>query len=485
MAEEKLIRLSQAARKLNVGHNTILEFLAKKGFEVENNPNAKLTPEQVNLLSKEFASSATDKLEASGLSIGVKHSENIVLEKEKESAKKRIEDEESRIMIKNLGSKDLKAKEEAKQQPEKVEREKTKLEGIKVVGKIELEKKVEKVEEKPAVKPEPAKVSSEIIKESKEKEPEKNPEESKEIAVKKEETPEEKQPEQELIKGRADKLQGLKVLDRIQLPEKKKDAPVASSDTQKDNKGKRPRKRIGTENQGGQQQGSPPNKPSRPAPQVQRGRGPQPTRTQKAEPTEKEIQDQIRATLAKLSGSNKKTSGAKYRREKRQSFNEAQEQQMLQDQEASKTLRVTEFISANDLASLIPQTDPLPNCILTGERQLCEALADHSHRRGFLPCVQSIKIAPSNDRYSHGGEVIGIHHGNEYSHLVPGRENIRRCHPTRIRRCKLRHTGGPHTRYGVHAFNQFAIRAVQPRRHTRSTSLIAAPRFHADHQHTL
>ncbi len=169
MAEEKLIRLSQAARKLNVGHNTILEFLAKKGFEVENNPNAKLTPEQVNLLSKEFASSATDKLEASGLSIGVKHSENIVLEKEKESAKKRVEDEESSIMIKNLGSKDVKAKEEAKQQPEKVEREKTKLEGIKVVGKIELEKKAEKVEEKPAVKPEPAKVSSEVIKESKRK----------------------------------------------------------------------------------------------------------------------------------------------------------------------------------------------------------------------------------------------------------------------------------------------------------------------------
>ena len=42
-------------------------------------------------------------------------------------------------MIKNLGSKEIKAKEEVKQ-PEKVEREKTILEGIKVVGKIELEK---------------------------------------------------------------------------------------------------------------------------------------------------------------------------------------------------------------------------------------------------------------------------------------------------------------------------------------------------------
>ena len=128
MAEEKLIRLSQAARKLNVGHGTILDFLSKKGYEVENNPNAKLTPEQVALLSKEFASSATEKLEASGLSIGVKHADAGQVEREKEVTKKRAEEEESNIMIKNLGSKELKAKEEPK--PEKVEREKAKLEVI-------------------------------------------------------------------------------------------------------------------------------------------------------------------------------------------------------------------------------------------------------------------------------------------------------------------------------------------------------------------
>ncbi|MBL8638706.1 MAG: translation initiation factor IF-2 N-terminal domain-containing protein, partial [Alphaproteobacteria bacterium] len=52
-------------------------------------------------------------------------------------------------------------------------------------------------------------------------------------------------------------------------------------------------------------------------------------------------------------GSGKKGSGAKYRREKRQAFSDAHEQQMLQEQEASKTLKVTEFISANDLASLM------------------------------------------------------------------------------------------------------------------------------------
>lgn len=373
MAEEKLIRLSQAARKLNVGHNTILEFLAKKGFEVENNPNAKLTPEQVMLLSKEFATSATEKLEASGLSIGVKHSENIVLEKEKETAKKRVEDEETNIMIKNLGSKDLKAKEETKS--EKVEREKTKLEGIKVVGKIDLEKKsAAKEEPKPEVpvgieKPatiSEAQIATEptAVKAEAKEEP---PVQKAEPAL-----PEEKQPEQELIKGRADKLQGLKVLDRIQLPEKKKDAPVASSDTQKDNKGKRPRKRIASEGQAGQpgvgQQQGGVQKGPRPAMQPQRGRGPSPARVQKAEPTEKEIQDQIKATLAKLSGGTKKGSGAKYRREKRQANVDAQEQQLLQEQEASKILKVTEFISANDLASMmnVSVNDVISTCLSLG-----------------------------------------------------------------------------------------------------------------------
>jgi translation initiation factor IF-2 len=363
MAEEKLIRLSQAARKLNVGHNTILDFLTKKGFEVDNNPNAKLTPEQVALLSKEFASSATEKLEASGLSIGVKHVDTHI-ENEKETAKKRVEDEESNIMIKNLGSKDLKAKEEAKF--EKVEREKPKLEGIKVVGKIELEKKPPVKEEIP--EPIPEKKPEPVAEVVKVEEPKK--EEPKVEVPKVEEAPVvEKQPEQELIKARADKLQGLKVVDRIQLPaekEKKKDAPVASSDTQKD-KAKRPRKRISSfENQPGQQtQGGP---PKGPRPQQPPRKGPLPPRVQKAEPTEKEIQDQIRATLAKLSGGNKKGTGAKYRREKRQANVDAQEQQLIQDQEASKTLKVTEFISANDLASMmnVSVNDVISTCLSLG-----------------------------------------------------------------------------------------------------------------------
>jgi translation initiation factor IF-2 len=343
MAEEKMIRLGQASRKLNVGHNTILEFLAKKGFTVENNPNAKLSPEQYAMLAKEYASSASEKLEASGLTIGTKHVENVTIEREKETAKKRIDEEES-IMIKNLGSKELKGKDE---KAEKVEREKPKLEGIKVLGKIELEKKpvakketeTETVQEPPVKKQEPVAPV----------EPE-------------------KQPEQELIKAKADKLKGLKVVDKIDLPvekEKKKDGgPVASSDLKDDRKGKRPRKRISS----GDQPQQMPQGQRGPRPQQPQQKGKPGPRIQKEEPSEKEIQDQIKATLAKLSGGGKKTTGAKYRREKRQAFSEAQEQQALQDQESSKILKVAEFISANDLASMmnVSVNDVISTCLSLG-----------------------------------------------------------------------------------------------------------------------
>jgi translation initiation factor IF-2 len=344
VAEEKMIRLGQASRKLNVGHNTILEFLAKKGFAVENNPNAKLTVEQFAMLSKEYASSASEKLEASGLSIGAKHAENVSLGSETDAHRKKTEDEE-RFMIKNLGSKEIRSKEEPK--PEKIELEKPKLEGIKVLGKIDLDKEKEKEKKKPEVEP-----VAEVVVPEKEKEKKAEP-----ITA-------EKPPEQELIKARAEKLQGLKVVDRIELPVEKKKEPVASSDVRNEQK-KRPRKRIitpGDNNRGGNSGGN--TGPGGPG----GAKRPMTPRTQKAEPSEKEIQDQIRATLAKLSGGNKKFSGAKYRREKRQAVSEAEEVRFQQEQEDSKILKVTEFISANDLASMmnVSVNDVISTCLGLG-----------------------------------------------------------------------------------------------------------------------
>lgn len=319
MAEDKMIRLSMAARKLNVGVHTVVEFLAKKGFTIEENPNTKLTPEQFALLSKEFAASASEKQEASGLTIGIKHTENITIETEKEAARKRKEEEEQ-ILIKNLASKDLKAKEEVK--PQKVEREAPKLEGPKILGKIELEKK--KKPESQATEPEA---------EKKQKEPELK------------ETEKEKEKEKEVIKAKAEQLRGLKVVDRVELPVEKKEKEP------EERKGKRPRKRIAPA-EGSKQIGGK-TVHQRPA---------------REEPSEREIQEQIRKTLADLTSGSRKPSRAKYRKEKRQSVSEALEEQSRQEQEASKTLRVTEFISANDLASLmnVSVNDVIATCLNLG-----------------------------------------------------------------------------------------------------------------------
>jgi translation initiation factor IF-2 len=79
MTGNKIMRLSQLARKLNVGTSTIVDYLADKGFEVENKPNTKITGDQVGLLRKEFQDSAQDKEDASELTIG-KTQRNFVFE---------------------------------------------------------------------------------------------------------------------------------------------------------------------------------------------------------------------------------------------------------------------------------------------------------------------------------------------------------------------------------------------------------------------
>ena len=73
MSDQKAMRLSQVARKLNVGRDTIVEFLAEKGIEIDRNPNTKISGDQYALLAKEYASSIMDKEEADSLHIGVQH----------------------------------------------------------------------------------------------------------------------------------------------------------------------------------------------------------------------------------------------------------------------------------------------------------------------------------------------------------------------------------------------------------------------------
>lgn len=337
MAEEKMMRLSQVARKLNVGLSTITEYLSSKGHEVDSTPNSKINQEQFTLLIKEFASSIHDKEEASSLTIGINLTETVVIDTTVEHTTRKKEDD-NEILIKNLaiGKEDIleekvdedPVKEDESHKENAIEQDIPKLKGIKVLGKIDLSEKKDKEENK-GEKPEdikdekPETVSKDTAKP-----------ETLEEEIDKDEFPP-KTPK-EVIKAKSGKLKGLKVVGKIELSKEKEslDQPVASSDDQKEKRKKRPRKRIFAKPRGNGQRG------------VRR-------KPVKEEPTDKEIQDQIKATLAKLSGSKKSISGVKYRKEKRSAIAEAKEEKKLKEIEESKTIKVTEFISANDLAALM------------------------------------------------------------------------------------------------------------------------------------
>lgn len=411
MAGEKVYRLGQVARKLNAGRDTIVNFLVDKGYDVDSSPNSKITQEQFGLLSKEFASSAMEKEEASGLTIGTKHAEDMVIKATGDG--KPAKDDEEEILIKDNSAK-APAEEPAQDAEEVISR--PTLSGPKVVGKIDLDnlgkpakakeapkpqeapkKEEEKpapepaapvAEEKPAPKeekaPEPAQEKAPEVEEKpkedvkppeaqkQEEKPEKQEEpaptpkvaeekaetkaaeetKAKPEAKKEEPKKEEAKKSSDVIEGKADSLKGLTVLGKIELPaDRKKPKPVASSDENKNRK-KRPRKRIANNDGGGQRPGGGGNN--------QRGnnqRGPGGRRdTRKTEElSDKEIQDKIKATLAKLSG-NKSSGGpgrSKYRKDKRNARAEAEEERLQAEQDDAKNLRVTEFISASDLASLM------------------------------------------------------------------------------------------------------------------------------------
>lgn len=479
MAEDKIRRLKQVATTLNIGTATIVDYLSAKGFDVENKPTTKITAEQFSMLAKEFASSMQDKIEAEELNIGKKPHSNQVVESEQHHHEvKKPAEPEQEILIKNAQqhkAEPAESKSAAPAQPAAAPVE-SKLPGIKVLGKIELDSKGRPIP-KPAPKPEapvaetpvapapaaetapapapaakapeqpaapapqapaekpaqpvvaatpaPAAPKAEAPKPEAPQQPAPAPTpvaEQKPAVAEPEKAPAqaaapqapaqpatppvEKGPEQiETITAKADQLKGLTVLGKIELPDssrRKGTKPVASSDDRKAGK-KKKRKRIivaspegqepqaaqgqqqgqGARPQGTGYQGNRPqqgqggggyqgNRPPRPA-GGPGGRGghrhaPAP-RVEKAEVTDKEIQEQIKATLAKLSGG-KGAGGnrAKYRREKRSAIADSMEERRLQEQAESKTLRVTEFVSANDLASLmnVSVNDVIKVCMQLG-----------------------------------------------------------------------------------------------------------------------
>jgi translation initiation factor IF-2 len=441
MSEDKSIKLFKAAKELNIGTGTIVDFLASKGFKIEKQPNAKIEGEMYDVLLKEFAVDKSIKEEAKQISIGKirKDEPGQLPEKPIEAPRRSRDFENEEILIKNTGQYSAPAPvEKPKPEPEKVEeRSNDVLPGVKIVGKIDLnqrkstptpppaEKKEEKVVAEPVKQEAPAPVVAppqpEPIKEEV-KQPEPVAE------VKKEEvapTPVPEAPKvvappvvaaiapvpevaadedqsNDVIRAKAERLTGPNVIGKIQLPvNAPKRNPIASSSNTNSADQKRKRKRK--DNQGGPQQGNqggggqpnqggaqqPPQgiiNPNRPdfrnranngitspggnRPDFRGSRTPGSTGP-KEEPTEKDIQDQIKATLARLSGAGKSgkfAQRAKFRRQKRDDVASTAEELAMEQELMSKVIKVTEFVTANELALMmdVSVTQIISTCMSLG-----------------------------------------------------------------------------------------------------------------------
>ena len=444
MSEETnfTIRLSKAAKEFNVGKDTIVEFLAKKGFQVDPSPNTKLTSPMYELLVKEYQGEKEVKNEAmklgnlsyKGGSVSVDsalqspkaaededHDEVIIRSTTISSPVKKVAkpvEEEKKVEekpeepVKEEAAPAQPEKTEPKQEAEKPQEEEKPGISLKILGQIDLEPKPRQ-DKKKAKKEQPKQ------KEQKPQKPqEKKPQEQKPAPKKEEPKPRpvakpepEKPAEPRIIKLEAPKLQGPKVLGMVELPDEKKQGKSGES------KKKKKRKRI----MGGKPEGSSENptganvnaggngkkqdngksgkgqKPADNAGKKGQKDSPKPSkkdkknkREEKPELTEEEISKQIKDTLARLAPMGKsKTS--KHRREKRQAVAGTMMEEMMRQEENKKVLKVTEFVTANELATMmnVPVVKVIGTCMSLGmpvsinQRLDAEALTVVAEEFGF------------------------------------------------------------------------------------------------------
>ncbi|MFH1321932.1 MAG: translation initiation factor IF-2 [Bacteroidota bacterium] len=336
----KTIRLSKIAKELNIGISTIIDFVTQKGHKIDSSPNSKISVEIHQILLQEFQSEKIVKEESKLIGIDKTAKETITLEKAEASRGVVTADvEQDEVFIKNLPDIDSIDKKE-----EPVITKPEKKFDIKIVGKIDVD--TVKTKTKSEKKVEEEKVEKEI--------------------VKKEEPITEKQPEEEIIKAKSEKLVGPKVVGAIELPPKvRRKKPVASSSDTVKTKKKKKRKRIkwddlrggesidvGTEDVKGKE--------------LRRGKGAR-RRGAKIELTGEEIQKQIKETLARLSDTGK-SKASKYRRQKRDAVSEQLQKDLEQQEKEKKILKVTEFVSASELSQMmdVPVNDIISCCMTLG-----------------------------------------------------------------------------------------------------------------------
>jgi len=410
MGTGKATRLSKVAREFNVGIATIVDFLHKKGVEIDSNPNTKVSPELYDILVKEYSSDINTKKESEKLSLNQLRSKkeavsiNDINEEKQDQEEETDEDDsftpDDEILIKDVSStqkpvtpkeekpvSDSKPQKEEAAKAESKEKEEPKTEttkkeeklaeeekneqkeSVKVIGKIDLDSLNQKT--RPDRKPKKQKESErkqtpQKTTEKKETETQKSEVTTKENQPAEEKKTPEKQ-ESQLYKSKIEKLSGPTVVGKINLPtsEEKKKKPVASSNDQKSKKKKRKRihkEKVDFDNQKNNK--GPQDRKKEKEPYKSKKKKKKPLRP---EVSEEDVQKQIKETLARLT-SKGKSKGSKHRREKRDTISQKQQEELKKQEANKKVLKVTEFVSVNELANMmnVSPTEVISVCMNLG-----------------------------------------------------------------------------------------------------------------------
>ena len=398
------IRLSKLTKQFSIGLARLVDFLNEKGANVEMNPNAKVSDEYLPAIEAKFGEDL--KLKKDSEKVTIKLKEIIEMGSKKKPSREEDDIPEKEVIIKSnvLNSEPVKetvaevkpAKQEAPvaETPaapvpqEKVETKPAQQEGgLKIINKIDLsqfdKKKSPAKEETPKAEPaaEPETAPTPAV------EPAKPAEPVTPAAV--EETPKvEEKPQTREVKIEVERLAGPKVVDKIDLSQfdkkkkKKKRERIGKESSQKvdvtkveaDNKVKKDK------NKGNQPQQNNGQKQQRPSDQQQgknnkknrRDRGGdkfKPMTEAEQEEMQKEIQKQIKETYARMNEGKKGNFGAKHRKEKREAASQRMQEEMEMQQLEQKVLKVTEFVTVNDLATLMnntPVTKVIGACMSLG-----------------------------------------------------------------------------------------------------------------------
>jgi translation initiation factor IF-2 len=393
MAEARTMRLNKVLREFNISLDRAVEFLKEHGHEIDARPTTKISGEVYDVLFDEFQTDKSKKRESKEVGEEKrKEKERLRLEREKEQEEKERKAEVVRGKAsldgpKQVGKIDLNKKpeakeetpepvkepvketpkEEAKPEPKKeveVVRAGAKLSGTKQVGKIDLDTPKKPVAKKEA----PKKV------EPKKEEPKKEtPKVVAKEALKKEEAPKQETAKEETkdapeaskddnrVTTNYKKLDGPNFTgEKIDLSQFKKPAKKKDDKKTSDNSPKKRRRRISKDtrpsSRGGANKGG----------NNRRGGGKR--QIVKEEPTEAEVQKQVRETLEKLQGKSNKGKGAKYRRDKRDQHRTKSEEDLAQQEIENKTLKVTEFVTVSEVAIMmdVPVTKVISACMTLG-----------------------------------------------------------------------------------------------------------------------